>query len=126
MMALLALLPSVPDAGERNYFLPLYLDEIRLFPGAVLELAGPDPQRERLINAYRYNLAHLSYTDIPDNLWTEFEAFQQEITRKVAVGERDRVEATVMSMSELKVKNLIESIFSMYDAVLLAAFRVKV
>ena len=96
---------------------------LRKFQGAVLELAGPETQRDRLINAYRLNLAHLDSADMPKAVWPIFESFRQKITRMTPqTDDIGRVATTVNTAGELEIKGLIEEVFALYESLIRAEY----
>ncbi|MES2535873.1 MAG: hypothetical protein V4632_08375 [Pseudomonadota bacterium] len=87
------------------------------FHFAMLELAGADSQRERLIKAYKSNLMRLAKKNVPVELRSEFTRLVQEIERRPAKYNECTVKNTVDAMDEKEVVAMINSIIRMYDAV---------
>ena len=84
---------------------------------AIRSLAVPGLQRERLVNAYVYNIIHVKPEAVPADIRDELRQFQHDITRVDAKGGEGKVQATVNAMDDAEVNGMIERVISMHDAI---------
>jgi hypothetical protein len=84
---------------------------------AMYALTSAEPQRERLLRAYRLHLSPLSPKDIPAEVRDEFIALSRRITREHGGPGECSVKKTVEAAEEREVVSMINSIIKMYDAV---------
>ena len=87
------------------------------FHMAMHSLAGPGSQRERLVNAYVYNIIHVKPEEVPAEIQDELRQFEHDITRVEAKGGEGSVQATVSAMDDSEVNRMIERIISMHDTI---------
>lgn len=87
------------------------------FHKAIHSLAGPGTQRERLLNAYVYNIIHVEPEKVPAEIQDELRQFERDITRVEAKGSEGSVQATVNAMDDTEVNRMIKRIISMYDTI---------
>jgi len=87
------------------------------FHAAMNTLTGPGSQKERLTNAYAYNLVHLKKTNVPGDVWDELYQFNQDITKVHVNGNGGSVKATVHEMDDQEVGKMIKKIIYMHDIV---------
>lgn len=87
------------------------------FHMAVLTLAGPGTQRERLINAYAYHLLQIDGDSLPYDIQARFEKLGDDITREQAQQGEGTVAASVNKMSDQELQAMVEEIIALYDIV---------
>lgn len=86
------------------------------FHAAVHSLAGEGTIKERLENAYTFNIIHLRCdNDIPEELHGEF---NELVAMMTSVDDQNgSVHATVYAMDELERSRVIEKIIGIYDSI---------
>lgn len=87
------------------------------FHMAIHSLVRPGSQRERLVNAYVYNIIHVEPEQVPAEIQDELREFEENITGVEAKGDEGSVQATVNAMDEAEVDRMIRRIISMYDTI---------
>ena len=87
------------------------------FHQAIHSLAGSGSQRERLVNAYVFNITHVKVEEVPKEIQEEFQKFTKDMTCIPAKGSEGSVQATVNKMTEIEVIQMIERIISMHDTI---------
>ncbi|MCU5775245.1 hypothetical protein [Winslowiella arboricola] len=84
--------------------------------GAVHSLCGVGSLKERLENAYLYNLLHLTVeNDIPEPVRGRFNELSQSLTRGRPEGEEGRVHATIIAMDDAELNAAVSEIIGLYD-----------
>jgi len=77
---------------------------------------GNGSVQERLIDAYTSSLMLLEPDDLPIGLQKEFSQLQESLTNvEASYPGEGRIHATIMQMDAIKVKEIVEQIFSIYD-----------
>ncbi|MDB5763036.1 MAG: hypothetical protein JWQ21_2031 [Herminiimonas sp.] len=79
-------------------------------------LVGAGTQRERLVKAYKSNLAHLSKKDMPSEIKDEFVKLSKNISSGMEQDGECKITKTVNSLDDKEVAAMINSIIRMYDA----------
>lgn len=87
------------------------------FHGAVLTLAGQGDQRDRLANAYLFDLMHVDVKTLPESIQHDFEMLQETLTSGTPEADEGTVVASVKSMDEFQMHQLVEKVVSMYDTI---------
>ncbi len=87
------------------------------FHAAMNTLTGPGSQKERLMNAYSYNLVHIKKTNVPGDVWDELNQFSKDMTKIQVNGNGGSIKATVQEMNNLEVDGMIKKILYMHDSV---------
>ncbi len=70
-----------------------------MFYSAVVTLAGNGEVKQRLVDAYSENLAHLSPEDIPENIRPQFTSLRDALYEVEPMSREDPIQATVRKMS---------------------------
>lgn len=73
--------------------------------------------RERLIDAYSYNINQLNESDFPDDLKETYRLLDKSITAVEAISNEGTIADSVNAMSESEVIEAINTILSLYDSV---------
>jgi len=89
-------------------------DTWEFFHGAVHMLVGPGPVKQRLIEAYRQNLASLRDVEVPEPIARSFAALHDVLHGAQAAGGLTAPEVAVRKMSEREAANHAESILEMF------------
>lgn len=87
------------------------------FNSAVRRLTGVGSIKERLHEAYFYNLYDLQSSDLPSEIYNKFEALKRAMTREEPIGSETKVEAAMRKMYDSDAIKWIEEIVTMYDIV---------
>ncbi|MDB5840380.1 MAG: hypothetical protein JWQ23_2332 [Herminiimonas sp.] len=87
------------------------------FHRSMYMLVGADSQRERLVKAYKLNLARLTKKDVPAEIRIDFINLTKDITRNPRKENGCPVMHTVYAIEEREVVAMINSIVRMYDVV---------
>lgn len=87
------------------------------FHAAIHVLTGSQPIRTRVTNAIASSLYGLKDEDLPKEMVTGFRTFINAMTSVPAKGEEGTIAATVDSLSELDLEEVISKIISMHDTV---------
>lgn len=87
------------------------------FHGAVLTLVGQGDQRDRLANAYLFDLMHVDTNTLPQSIQGDFKMLKETLTRGTPEADEGTVVATVKGMDEFEMHGLVEKIVSMYDTI---------
>ncbi|WP_142590513.1 hypothetical protein [Serratia marcescens] len=86
------------------------------FHCAVHSLCGHGDIKERLENAYVFNIAHVRYqNDLPEPLHEKFKDLVSSLTHVQPEGDEGKARATIKTMDELKINKVIEDIIGLYD-----------
>ncbi|RYM73286.1 hypothetical protein [Serratia liquefaciens] len=86
------------------------------FHGAVHSLCGHGDIKERLENAYIFNISHIrSQDNLPEPLHEKFNELVTSLTNVQPEGDEGQVRATIKKMDELKINKAIEDIIGLYD-----------
>jgi hypothetical protein len=84
--------------------------------GAALSLARSGTIKDRLTDAYRNHLAHVSADQLSDELRAEFRACHAALTREPPLRGEDAVRATVRKMSPHEADEVACSVMRLYAA----------
>lgn len=87
------------------------------FSAAALSLMGPASMKQRLLDAYLWQLAGIDVEELPWDVRAEFVALVERLHSGRAIGTMNAVEATVRKMSDREAFEQAERIFSMCLAV---------
>jgi hypothetical protein len=87
------------------------------FNSAISRLTGVGSIKERLHEAYFYNLYDLQSSDLPYEIHNDFEALKRAMTREEPLGAETKVEATMRKMYDSDALKWIGKIVKMYDIV---------
>jgi len=87
------------------------------FHGAVLTLAGQGDQRDRLANAYLFDLMHVDTSTLPQGIRGDFEMLKETLASGTPEADEGTVVAAVKAMDEFQMHELVEKIVSMYDTI---------
>jgi hypothetical protein len=87
------------------------------FNSAVRRLTGVGSIKERLHEAYFYNLYDLQSSDLPYEIHNDFEALKRAMTSEEPLGTETRVEAAMRKMYDSDAIKWIGEIVTMYDIV---------
>jgi hypothetical protein len=87
------------------------------FHSAMYALTSADPQRERLLRAYRLHLSRLTPREVPQEIRDDFTALATAITRRPAATGECRIKNTIDAAEDREIVSMINAIIKMYDAV---------
>ena len=87
------------------------------FNSAISRLTGVGSIKERLHEAYSYNLYDLQSSDLPSEIYNKFEALKRAMTRVEPLGSETKVEAAMRKMYDSDAIKWIGEIVTMYDIV---------
>jgi hypothetical protein len=90
-----------------------YADE--KFYVALRCLTGAATQRQRLEDAYVYNLIHVKPEDLPETIRYKFRDFCEDITRVDGEAGEGAVNATIAGMTDEQVSDMVGRFLHIYD-----------
>ncbi|EPC6045167.1 hypothetical protein ACR0VB_002140 [Serratia marcescens] len=86
--------------------------------GAVHSLCSHGDIKERLENAYVFNISHIhDQNDLPEPLHKEFKDLVSSLTHVQPEGDEGKARATIKKMDELMINKAVEDIISLYDSI---------
>ncbi|WJV61343.1 hypothetical protein PCO87_15705 [Pectobacteriaceae bacterium C52] len=86
------------------------------FHGAMHTLATDAPIKQRIVNAYVFNILHVNRErDIPKTILSRYDELINLITSVEPESNEGRVEATVHGMDEIKCNRTTELMIGLYD-----------
>ncbi|MFD3247461.1 hypothetical protein [Rahnella aquatilis] len=88
------------------------------FHSAVLTLAGPGSQAQRLSDAFVFSLSHIRPEEnLPEQLRADFGVLMVALTQKQAVADEGNAQATIFAMDEFEIHQSISKIIGLYDSI---------